>query len=635
MNNAMPGAAPEEAVRELQELLHSPISPEQYYRRYLQLLTGSLPGLAGAHLWILQGRDFVPLGGSDREPLLYDKDQAQKNFLDSLMRTAASRQETVVAAAAADGNHCAQTLAVTPLLYGKGGGAVQGAQICWWEKSHSKQDAESAGRLLDVFAALCAQMVRAQRLESMSQLSGQLQLMTQFLGELSTSQDAKTLAITVVNRAREAAECDRCAMITVRPGPRFALEAISNVPAADPHSTTARTLLQLAEHARNTGLPALFRKASEKTEERGDLSDYFYHSHMQEALVVGLRQPGEELDGLLVLESAHLNFFDQARNNVISSLVTQAAVPLHTALLREQIPFRNWLEKIARWRRLPPEEKKKWKRQRLWIPAAAIALVAFFPVRLQFTGEAKLLPQERALAVAQVEGRVVEILAAVGDTLSKGQPLAQLDDTELRKQYEIAAQEETRLKAEADRLLSLNERTAAQVAQLALQRARREKEFHKGRLDLAVIRSPIDGVVMTPELRSRQGDALQPGSQLALIGSPSAWDLEISLRETDVAAVLVRLHEGREVPVRFKLAAIPQKTFTTNLGDPANVAAASEVVSGQNTFRIVLPLPGDPEYDALFRAGYTGRARLVMGYRPFAYNVLRRFFNWTRTTIFF
>ena len=203
----MPGAAPEEAVRELQELLHSPISPEQYYRRYLQLLTGSLPGLAGAHLWILHGRDFVPLGGSDREPLLYDKDQAQKNFLDSLMRTAASRQETVVAAAAADGNRSAQTLAVTPLLYGKGGGAVQGAQICWWEKSHSKQDAESAGRLLDVFAALCAQMVRAQRLESMSQLSGQLQLMTQFLGELSTSQDAKTLAITVVNRKAGAAVC--------------------------------------------------------------------------------------------------------------------------------------------------------------------------------------------------------------------------------------------------------------------------------------------------------------------------------------------------------------------------------------------------------------------------------------------
>jgi multidrug resistance efflux pump len=271
----------------------------------------------------------------------------------------------------------------------------------------------------------------------------------------------------------------------------------------------------------------------------------------------------------------------------------------------------------------------------LWIPIAAFVALALFPVRLQFTGEAKLLPQKRALSVAQVEGRIVEIYASAGDVLQAGQPVARLDDTELRKQYEIAAQEETRLKADADRLLSVNERTAAQVAQLAMQRARREKEFHENRLALATIRSPIEGVVMTPELRSRQGDAVQPGSQLALIGDPSSWELEIGLPETDVAAVLTQLHQGKEVPVRFKLAAIPQQTFDTTLRDPASVASSSEVVGGRNTFRIVLPLSSEPAYDALFRAGYTGRARLVMGYRPLSYNILRRFFNWTRTTLFF
>ena len=635
MNQATPGTNPETVARELEELLHSPISPEQFYRRYLELLTASLPSLAGAQLWILQGRDLVPLGGSDRGPLLYDQDSEQKHFLDAAMRDAASAQRTAFAEPAMNGNRCDHALSISPLLHGKGGGAVQGAQVCWWPKGRTKSEAEGAMQLLDFVAAYCARMVRAQRLESMSHLSGQLQLMTQFLGELSSSPDAKTLAITIVNRAREAVECDRCALIVSRPGPKLQLEAISSVPSADPHSTTARTLVQLVEHARDTGLPALFRKASEKTEEKGDLSDYFYHSHMQEALVVGICPPSGDLDGFLVLESARTNFFDQARHAAAASLVTQAAVPLHTALVREQIPMRGWLERVARWRRLPPAERKQWQRRKLWIPAAVLLALALFPVRLQFTGEAKLLPQKRALSVAQVEGRIVEIFAAAGDTLKTGEPLARLDDTELRKQYEIAAQEETRLKAEADRLLSLNERTAAQVAQLALQRARREKEFHQNRLQLATIRSPIDGVVMTPELRSRQGDALQPGSQLALIGDPSAWELEIGLPETDVAAVLDRLRQGREVPVRFKLAAIPQQTFVTALRDPASVASASEVVGGRNTFRIILPLPTEPAYDALFRAGYTGRARLVMGYRPLAFNAFRRFFNWARTTLFF
>jgi biotin carboxyl carrier protein len=619
---------------ELEGLFQQAISPEQFYRRYLQLLSGRLPGAAGIHLWILQGGEFVPLGGSDRGPLRYDETPGQRDFLHARMQAAATGEQTLLVPAASEGNQCPFVLAVTPLLYGKGGGAVQGAQICWWPAGEMDR-ARSAIRILESFATFCARMVRAQRLESMTQISGQLQLMTQFLGELSASPDTRTLAVVLANRAREAADCDRCALVAVRPGGRLEVEAISNVPNPDPRSTAGRTLIQLADHARRTGLPALFRKAGEKTEERGDLSDYFYHSSMQEALVVAVQPAGEDLAGLLILESSQAGFFEPQRSASIGPVVAQAATPLHQALLREEMPLRDWMERIARWRRLPAEERKQWRRRRWWIPLAACAVAALFPVRLQFTGEARLLPQERALAVAQVDGRVVEVMAAAGDRVEEGQPLARLDDTELRKQAEIAAQEEARLLAEADRLLALNERAAAQVAQLELQRARREHEFHRSRADLAVIRSPIRGVVMTPELRSRQGDALQPGSHLAMVGDPSSWELEVNLPEADVAALLERLHNGAAVPVRFKLASIPQKTFATSLSGTDAVAAASEVIGGRNVFRIVIPLPPEPDYDNIFRAGYTGRARLVIGYRPLAYTALRRFFNWARTTVFF
>lgn len=619
---------------ELDDLLQQAISPEQFYRRYLQIVTGRLPGAAGIHLWILQGRELVPLGGADRGPLLYDEKAEQKDFLTGRIRAATAGERTLLVPAGSEGNHCPYVLVVTPLLHGKGGGAVQGAQICWWPPD-SLDEARRAVPVLESFATCCARMVRAQRLESMTQISGQLQLMTQFLGELSASPDTRSLAVSLVNRAREAADCDRCALLAVRPGGRLEVVAISNVPIPDPRSTTGRTLIQLADHARRTGLPALFRKAGEKTEEKGDLSDYFYHSTMEEALVVAVQPADEDLAGLLVLESSQTGFFKPQRSGMIGSVVAQAALPLHQALLREDMPLRNLMERIARWRRLPPEEQKRWRRRRLWIPLVALAAVALLPVRLQFTGEARLLPQQRALAVAQVEGRIAEVLAAAGDRVVEGQPLAQLDDTDLRKQAEIAAQEEARLQAEADRLLALNERAAAQVAQLELQRARRENEFHRGRQALAVIRSPINGVVMTPELRSRQGDALQPGSQLATVGDPSSWELEVNLPEADVAALLARLRDGDAVPVRFKLASIPQKTFVTRLTGTDPVAASSEVVGGRNVFRIVMPLPPEPEYDTLFRTGYTGRARFVIGYRPLAYTTLRRFFNWARVTVLF
>jgi len=623
-------------MEELESLLQQAISPEQFYRRYLQLLTEALPGVSGIHLWILQGRELVPLGGSDRAPLRYDENPDQQKFLQEKMIGALAAESTVFVPSGEKGNQSGRSLLITPLLHGQGGGAAQGCQICWWPATTVQEsDRSRLTPVLAAFAGYCARVVRAQRLESMSQLSGQLQLMTKFLGEISSSPDVKTLAVTTVNRAREAVECDRCALVVVRPGGGLVLEAISNAPAADPRSTTGRTLLQLAEHARTTGLPALFRKASEKTEEKGDLSDYFYHSHMQEVLALGLNPPNEEIAGVLLLESSQLGFFEQNRSALAGSVVAQAATPLHVALLREEIPLRGLLERVARWRRLGREEKKRWRRRRLWIPAAVLGVVALFPVRMEFTGEAKLLPRERAVAVAQVDGRIEEVLAGEGETVKKGQPLARLDDTELAKQRDIAAQEESRLKAEADRLLALNERTAARIAQLGLQRAQREREFHEARLALATIRSPIDGIVLTPQLRSRQGDAMQPGSHLAMVGDPSSWELEVGLPETDVAALLARLRGGREVPVRFKLSSLPHQTFTATLQGAAGVAAASEVVAGRNVFRIIVPLPPQADYDDIFRAGYTGRARLTVGYRPWAYTVLRRFFNWARTTVLF
>jgi biotin carboxyl carrier protein len=612
-------------------LLRQPLSPEQFYRGYLDILLREFPA-KGAHLWLAQGAEFVPLGGSDLGPLKYETDPARKDFLHAKMREAADKQRTeAVAAESEDG----LGLTITPLLHGRGGGAVQGVQVCWWDRQAAAGLANGTLHLLDEFGSQCAQMMRSQRLESMSQLSGQLQLMSHFLTELAGAQDLAGAAATVTNRAREAVECDRCSLLVVRPGGALEVAAISNVPSADARSTVARTMVQMVEHAKTAGMPAVFRKASEKTEEKGDLSDYFYHSKMQEVLVLPLQPPGCEMVGSVLFESETAGFFDQNRVTLASSVAAQACVPVRTILLREQMPLHGIMEKIAVWRRQPAHEKKNWLRRRLWIPAAVLLVIALFPVRMQLNGTAKVLPRERALVVAEAQGRVAKVLVTEGAAVKKGDALLELDDTELRKRLEIARQEESRLQAEADRLLLQNERAAAQVAQLAFKRAEHEREYHEDQLRLATLRSPLDGVVMTPDLRSRQGDAVQPGSQLAMVGNPASWDLEVNLPEGDVALLLDRLDKRDAVPVRFKLASLPHRTFHAELSKSENVASASEVVEGKNVFRVLVPLPADEGQGQSFRAGYTGRARFDVGYRPLFYSAMRRFFNWLRTAVLF
>lgn len=631
----------EHAARDLLQKLHElgqrTVSPEEYYRGYLDVLM-QLPGIRGVHLWMLQGREFVPLGGSDKSDILYDKDKEQKAFMLEAIKRCSTTQATVLEPGAngtqTGNNRCPYDLAFTPLLHGKGGGAVQGVQVGWWNRGVAAQGSKVTD-LLELCAPHAARTMRTQKLESMSHIADQLQLMTLFMAEISSTADSKTLAVSIVNRARELVECDRVCQLVMREHGQLELIAMSNVLSPDPRSAVARTIMQLGEHALQSGLPAVYRKANEKTEEKGDVSDYFFHSHMQEALVLPVQASGVPRCGLLVFEAQAIGFFDAAKQQHAIALSTQSAGALTLALEAEQLPFRRHLEKMARWKRLPPHEKKRLLRRRLWIPAAVVASLLLLPLPFNLPGTCRLLPVHRAVAVAELSGRISQVLASDGDSLRAGDVIVQLDESEQRSELQIAEQEERRLQAEADRLDSMNERAAAAVARLQFERARNERQLYQDRLERTKVRSPITGVLMTPDLESRQGDAVTEGSQIAMVADPSRWKLAIDVSEADVTMILERLKSGRVVPVTYVLNALPKEKFQAEITSEKVVSSAAEVKNGRNTFQITVGLPDEPEFEKFFRAGYTGSAKLGMGYRPSVYSATRRFINWMRTNVTF
>ncbi len=622
---------------QLDALLRQEISPEQFYRQYLQILTKTLGAARGFHLWLLQGSQFTPLGGSELGPTRHDSDPEQKAFILEMLRECASKQKSLIVPAGEGGrNHSPFVLVFTPLLYGEGGGAVQGAQLSWWEVPAGQSLSAQLAQLLDDCGRSAAKMARTQKLEAMSQIADHLQLMTIFLEEVSAAGDTMSLGLAIVNRAREMTGCDRCALIVIKPGFQLELKAISNVPFPDKRSVFARTLLQIAENAHSTGLPTAYRKASEKTEEKGDLSDYFYHSRMEEVVVFGIKQTDQvEPIGMLVLESTQIGFFEGTPAKTGASLAARSAGPLRRTMDLDTLPALPMLRKAAKWQALEPKEKKRLLKRYLWIPSAVLLAILFFPVRFEMPGDVRVMPLKKAVAVAEVPGRVVEVLVQDGDRVAAGQPLARMDDSEQRKQMEIALEEEARLQAEAGSAQSDGDRGLSRVAQLGLERAVKEREYLEAQIARAVITSPIDGIVMTPGVSSRQGDALTYGSQFALIGNPDSWQLEIHVPETDVAAVLDRLNKGKTVPVRYVLNALPQKRFSALLTSADAVSSVSEVLGGKNLFRIVFELPADAEGRDIFRAGFTGRAKLQVGYRPLCVTATRRFINWIRTNVLF
>jgi hypothetical protein len=128
MDAATPGD-PGTKIRELEDLLQQSLSPEQFYQGYLAALT-KLTGLRGGHLWMLQGSEFADLGGSPLAETLYDTNPDQRSFILGQIRLSATRQESLVTdpgSEESEGNRCPLRLVFTPLLVGRGGGAVQAA----------------------------------------------------------------------------------------------------------------------------------------------------------------------------------------------------------------------------------------------------------------------------------------------------------------------------------------------------------------------------------------------------------------------------------------------------------------------------------------------------------------------------
>ncbi len=240
---------------------------------------------------------------------------------------------------------------------------------------------------------------------------------------------------------------------------------------------------------------------------------------------------------------------------------------------------------------------------------------------------------------SQVEGRIINLNAGVGEVVTQGQIVAQLDDAILltnvvqaeaqvaaleaevsraRTQVSTAAAqaEQARLEVEqarrdSDRLSALasdgaisqqqaeqsrtSQRTQEQLLNAALARISTEEENvaaairrveaqqavvaqARERQSLTLIPSPLDGVVL--ERISEPGNLLQPGNEVIKLGDFSSVKVVALVSELDLSKVQM----GRSVQVR--LDAFPNQNFT---GQVSSISPSADPVSRQIPVEVTVP----------------------------------------------
>ena len=324
--------------------------------------------------------------------------------------------------------------------------------------------------------------------------------------------------------------------------------------------------------------------------------------------------------GLLLYESSDPDFLDLPHTEMISILAGQATVAIRNALLYREVPLISLLEPLMQ-RKQALFRSNFGRRMTFAAVAAAVALFLIFcPLPMRVTGTAVISPQRVVTIAAPVAGNVASVAAHEGQKVSAGDVLGSMTDWQWR--MELASSEAKYREAQ----LVMESDLAHGSAQAGADRARSEflnaeVTRARSRVEGSLLRSPIAGIVVTPDLQNAAGEHLDAGTPFAQVLDLSSAEVDISVPQSDASLV----NPGQSAAV--KLDSYPQRSWH---GAVSILSPQAQAGDGERTFAARVPLPNN---DALLRSGMVGRAKIFIGWRPAGYVLLRRPALWAWQTL--
>lgn len=276
---------------------------------------------------------------------------------------------------------------------------------------------------------------------------------------------------------------------------------------------------------------------------------------------------------------------------------------------------------------------KRRKRALLGLGAAAILAGIFFfvPFPHWVSRSCVLQPAGDSVVRAAVDGFVVEVYAAEGDTVSAGQPIARLRNNALQTSLQAAQLEFSR--AEAQLRGAVTSGSLAQVGEaksaVASAEARRA-ELQKQSAQLVIV-APVAGVVATRDMAQLPGTLLKAGDVLCVVQPGDLDEFLVPLGEKEARQVRAgapvrlrlrsqpwKLFEGEIVanPMRLNAEELPMGLRQMAGGDVAVSSDAANKPTLLSDTHFAKVRISDP--DSSLKIGMTGRVRIECGRQTLA-----------------
>lgn len=451
-----------------------------------------------------------------------------------------------------------------------------------------------------------------------------LEALVKTSGEITSTLDLDRVLQAVVNGPAAVIPYERAAIaLDDRGGTRLrAVSGTTQLNADDPQYRGLREILQWSAVLSEPLLVAQHGEEveSDREETKAKFQQYFAESGMRACHLLPLVDE-EGRVGVLLFESSDPDFLAEAHLEMIKVLASQATVALRNASLYKEVPFISVLQPLV-------ERKKKFlalekhKRAALVVGvAAAMMFLLAFPLPLRVDGNAVVAPARVAHVGSEFEGVIKSVDVREGDVVKKGAPIAELEDWDYRSALAAAQAKYQTAVAAMDRALANDDGSEAGIQRAQADYWSSEVKRAEDRLAKTVIRSPIDGVIATPQVETLVGHKLKEGESFVDIVDNSEELVDVAIGESDVAL----LKPGQKV--NLKLDGFPERTFH---GRVAVVSPQGVLQNAEATFfaRVAVANP-----DSALRSGMQGRGKISTGWRPAGVVMFRRVGIWVWTKL--
>ncbi len=175
-----------------------------------------------------------------------------------------------------------------------------------------------------------------------------------------------------------------------------------------------------------------------------------------------------------------------------------------------------------------------------WRACAIAALVLtplVYPWSARTTCPVVLEPVAQRLIAAPFEGVFDHSLVLPGEHVQAGQVLGTMDGRELRTRIAACEADITRASKSRDVNMAAGKLAAAQIDRLEMERLEHERMVFTHRLEQVDIRSPIEGIVVTGDLRRYESATVKVGQSLYEIAPLNRLVAEMAVPEEDLEQV--------------------------------------------------------------------------------------------------